>query len=319
MFHARATDFIAFPHIVNWQPQPEHVDSARRRRGDVIPLVVQPTGDDIERIAFFAPASLQCAPMDHSVHSQTFLAIDEPAPYTILNTDSTRPILLVCDHASKRLPRAVGDLGLDVSVRNSHLAVDIGAADVTRRLAGLLGVTAVLAEYSRLVVDLNRELSREDAFLEFGDGTAIPGNRGLSPADKQVRIDSVYHPYHDTVDAQIRRLAANTAPCFISIHSFTPVMDGVSRPWEVGVLWDADQPTADIFMNGLRDAGFIVGDNQPYSGKRPPGFTIDHHAKSAGLRHVAIEMRQDITGTPAGVDRFVNALQPIVANLPQAF
>lgn len=245
------------------------------------------------------------------------LADDEPPPYTVLNGASTEPILLVCDHASRRLPRAVGDLGLDPLTRRGHLAWDIGAGDLTRRLADSLSVTGVLAGYSRLVVDCNRDLLDSEAFLEYGDGVVIPGNRNLTPAERRARTEAVYRPYHRAIHAEIRRLAAGgRVPAVLAIHSFAPVLDGVSRPWEVGVLWDADRRMADILIPGLERAGLVVGDNEPYSGRAPQDFTIDSHAEAAGLPHAGIEVRQDLVDHEEGVMRMAGILLGILRGFP---
>ena len=135
-------------------------------------------------------------------------APDEPAPFTVVNGHSSRPILLVCDHASRVIPRALGDMGLDPLALRCHLAFDIGAGALARALADSLGTTAVLAGYSRLVVDCNRDLLDSGAFLEFGDGIVIPGNRRLTEADRKLRADAIYWPYHRAIAAEIRRLSS---------------------------------------------------------------------------------------------------------------
>jgi predicted N-formylglutamate amidohydrolase len=247
------------------------------------------------------------------------LAADEPAPFSILNQASEKPLLLVCDHASRIFPRALGDLGLDPLARRCHLALDIGAGALTQKLAESLGATAVLAGYSRLVVDCNRDLLDPGAFLEFGDGIVIPGNRNLRPEQKAARAESIYWPYHRAIDAEIKRLAGERrAPAVIAIHSFTPVLDGVSRPWEFGILWDADPGIADILMRKLADSGFVVGDNEPYSGRAPQDFTVDNHAEAAGLPHAGIEVRQDLIADDAGVARIAGILHGIIDNLPMS-
>lgn len=258
-------------------------------------------------------------PNDDSTAAATagLLAADEPAPYTVLNGASTEPVLLVCDHASRRFPRAMGDLGLDPVARRGHLAWDIGAGDLTRRLADALSATAVLAGYSRLIVDCNRDLLDRQAFLEYGDGIVIPGNRHLTPADRLARSEAVYRPYHRAVHAEIRRLAAaGRVPAVLAIHSFTPVLNGVSRAWEVGVLWDADRRVADILIPELRRAGFVVGDNEPYSGRSPQDFTIDRHAEAGGLPHAGLEVRQDLVDDETGVERVGGVLERIVRRFP---
>src|SRR5690606_26389481 len=165
------------------------------------------------------------------------LAADEPAPFSILNPSAGKPLLLVCDHASRVFPRALGDLGLDPLARRFHLALDIGAGPLTEKLSESLAATAVLAGYSRLIVDCNRDLLDPGAFLEFGDGIVIPGNRNLQQEQKAARADAFYWPYHRAIDREIKRLAGRgRSPAVIAIHSFTPVLDGISRPWEFGIM-----------------------------------------------------------------------------------
>lgn len=249
--------------------------------------------------------------------AHSLLTSDDPAPFEVVNGDSKRPILLVCDHASRRFPRALADLGLDPLAQRCHLALDIGAGALVRRLADSLGATAVLAGYSRLVVDCNRDLLDAGAFLEFGDGIAIPGNRGISDADKKLRADAIYWPYHRAISTEIERLhLGGSTPAVIAIHSFTPVMNGVSRPWHMGILWDADPRIADALIRGLRGDGFVVGDNEPYSGKAPQDFTIDHHAESNGLPHAGIEIRQDQVDNDDGVQRIAGCLHRLIDDLP---
>ena len=245
------------------------------------------------------------------------LAPGEPLPFRVLNASSTRPLLLVCDHASRRFPESLGDLGLDPVARTCHLAWDIGAGALTEQVATDLGLTAVLAEYSRLIVDCNRDLADPSAFLEFGDGIVIHGNRGLDRRARDLRAEEIYWPYHYAIDMELKRLSAiEYPPAVVSIHSFTPVLDGVSREWEIGVLWDADRDTAEIIIDGFRAEGYRVGDNEPYSGKAPMDFTIDHHAEAADLPHVGIEIRHDLIANDVGVERVARQLSAIVDRIP---
>lgn len=249
--------------------------------------------------------------------AESLLSPDEPEAFVVLNEQATSPVLLVCDHASRRIPKALGTMGLDPLARRCHLAQDIGAGDLTRQIAKELKLTSVLCSYSRLVVDCNRELMDPGAFLEFGDGVIIPGNRNLRARDKKIRADHIYWPYHKAIDAQIARLQARDQnPIIIAVHSFTPVLNGESRPWEIGVLWDVDQTTAEVFIHDFRNAGFVVGNNEPYSGKAPQDYTIDHHAERNGLSHVGIEIRQDLIDDVAGVNRLAVEMSRIIDTLP---
>ncbi|NIV18840.1 MAG: N-formylglutamate amidohydrolase [Woeseiaceae bacterium] len=252
-------------------------------------------------------------------HPETpLLSAEEPSPFYVVNPLAESPIMLVCDHASCRFPKVLDGLGLDPFARRCHLAIDIGAGSLTERLARDLGITAVIAQYSRLVVDCNRQLMDPGAFLEYGDGILVPGNRNLSQADKDRRADAIYWPYHHAIDEQVKRLrAAGPPPAFISIHSFTPVLNGVSREVQMGVLWDTDSRLSDIFIDDFRTAGYITGDNEPYSGRAPQDFTIDHHAEELGLPHVGIEVRQDLIDDLAGVDEVAPVMRKIIESIPE--
>ena len=250
-------------------------------------------------------------------NTETLLAQDEPGPYRVMSPLAEKPILLICDHASHRFPKSLGDMGLDPFARRCHLAIDIGAGPLTESLSKSLGVTAVLQNYSRLVVDCNRQLMDPGAFLEYGDGILVPGNRNLHAADKELRADALYWPYHRAIDEQVQRLRnAGPTPSFIAIHSFTPVLNGESRAWQIGVLWDKDERLRHIFLEGFREAGYYVGDNVPYSGKAPQDFTIDHHAEEVGLPHIGIEIRQDLLHNKKGIAQIAQVMHKIIESIP---
>jgi predicted N-formylglutamate amidohydrolase len=234
------------------------------------------------------------------------LAPDEPPPWQIVNDDGAARTLLVCDHASRRIPRRLNDLGLDRLALRRHIACDIGAGEVTRRLSRMLDAPAIFANYSRLVVDCNRRLNDPTAFLAVSDGEFVPGNHDLTPAAKALRANTIFHPYHAGIRDRLNRFrAAGITPAFVAIHSFTPIFNGTSRPWQIGVLWDTDPRIPVPLMEKLgRIPGLVVGDNEPYSGRAPADYTVDHHAEPAGLPHVSIEIRQDLISTPEGAERW---------------
>jgi predicted N-formylglutamate amidohydrolase len=234
------------------------------------------------------------------------LAPDEPPPWQIVNDDGAARTLLVCDHASRRIPRRLNDLGLDRLALRRHIACDIGAGEVTRRLSRMLDAPAIFANYSRLVVDCNRRLNDPTAFLAVSDGEFVPGNHDLTSAAKELRANTIFQPYHAGIRERLHRFrAADITPAFVAIHSFTPIFNGTSRPWQIGVLWDTDPRIPVPLMEKLgRIPGLVVGDNEPYSGRAPADYTVDHHAEPAGLPHVSIEIRQDLISTPEGAERW---------------
>lgn len=248
------------------------------------------------------------------------LAPEDPPPFEILDVGPAFPALLVCDHASNRIPRRLANLGASPADLQTHFAVDIGAGDVTRRMSARMSLPAVLAGYSRLVVDCNRRLDDPTAFPPYFEELFVPGNQGLTHADRQARADALYWTYHRAIRDQLTALEAHaTAPALIAIHSFTPDWEGQRRPWDVGILWDTDPRIPLPLLDALRqESGLVVGDNEPYSGKHPHDFTIDYHAEEAGLAHVSIEIRQDLIATPDGANRWAGilseALLPILSD-----
>jgi predicted N-formylglutamate amidohydrolase len=240
----------------------------------------------------------------------------EPPPFRVLNPHGRARALVVCDHASRLIPAALANLGLDDLALGRHIASDIGAGDVAEQLATQLDAPAVLAGYSRLVIDCNRGLADPTAVLAVSDGEFIPGNQGLSEADKEARARQFYHPYHDAIQRRLESyLRRGVVPALIAVHSFTPVFQRMRRPWQIGILWDADPRIPVPLIKALRAQGIAVGDNAPYSGKAPADHTIDHHAEAQGLPHVSIEIRQDLVDHPAGVQRWAGILGEALARI----
>ncbi len=247
----------------------------------------------------------------------TLLAEDEPPPYELFNPEGAAPILLICDHASRRVPRKLNDLGLHERELSRHIGWDIGAADVTRHMALQLNAPALLAGYSRLVVDCNRHLHDPTSMRPLSDGTPIPGNATLSPADRQARIDALYQPYHRAIAQRLDDFAnRGVAPTLLSIHSCTPEMAGQFRPWHIGICWDSDRRLAGPVLEALgRVPGVVVGDNQPYNLDLREDYSVPVHALRRGLPHLQVEFRQDLVATPAGARHWAEVL---LAALPSA-
>jgi predicted N-formylglutamate amidohydrolase len=253
------------------------------------------------------------------VSAASLLGPDDPAPVETVRAEGRAPLLITCDHASLKIPRALGDLGVPAAQLGEHIGWDIGAAEVTRRLAARLDAPALLTGFSRLVVDCNRRLEDRSSIPTVSDGVAVPGNCDLSHADRTARIEALFHPYHRAIAARLDALlAVGVVPALVSIHSFTPVMGGEARPWHVGILWDKDPRIAVPLLAALRtEAGLVVGDNEPYSAREPVGYTTREHGVDRGFPHAAIELRQDLVanaeGAAAWAERLARALGPIVA------
>jgi len=239
------------------------------------------------------------------------------APFDLIEGDRTRAIVLVADHARRALPKEYGDLGLPRAEFDRHIAYDIGVETVTRELAARLDAPAVIANFSRLLIDPNRGEDDPTLIRQLYDGTVIPANYPLSAKERERRLDLFYRPYHDAVGAMIASVtqASGKAPFILSVHSFTPAMHGRVRPWHVGVLWDMDGRAALPLMEMLAaDDTLVIGDNEPYDGALR-GDTMFRHAIVNGFAHALVEIRQDLIADPAGAAAWAGRLAPIVEEI----
>ena len=230
----------------------------------------------------------------------TLLGLDEPAPVETVNAQGRGNAVLVCDHASNRVPERLGTLGLEPDLLADHIGWDPGAADVAHRLAAHLDSPLVLSGYSRLVIDCNRPLGHAESIAEQSAGVSVPGNLGLSPPERSLRIDALFRPYHGAI-AGLLDGRSHRSPQLISIHSFTPVLNGQLRPWHIGISHWRDPRLAALLRGALRRTGdFTIGDNEPYPIDNEIDYTIPLHGEGRGLPSVMIEIRQDEIRTSAG-------------------
>jgi predicted N-formylglutamate amidohydrolase len=225
----------------------------------------------------------------------------DPPPAIVTNPGGASPILLIGDHAGRRIPQALAGLGVPAEAMDLHIAWDIGVAALGERLAQSLDACFVRQTYSRLVIDCNRRPGEDSSIPAISDGVEIPGNAGLSPAEAVARQAEIYQPYQDAIAAELdRRQAAGRATLLVSLHSFTPVFQGDVRPWRMGVLHRGDSALSDRMLALLRrDLGEEAGDNQPYRMDEVDN-TIPLHADARGLDYLELEVRQDLIADPAG-------------------
>ncbi|MDX8511820.1 N-formylglutamate amidohydrolase [Mesorhizobium captivum] len=235
----------------------------------------------------------------------------------VTNPGGSSPFVFTCDHASNFLPAEFGTLGLPVGDLSRHIAWDPGALPVASRMAEALDATLVETRISRLVIDCNRPLDALDLVPPVSETTVIPGNAGLSDKQRGARIDLAWRPFHDTI-AQIieQRLAYGQETRLVSVHSFTPVYKGKSRPWHIGIIHDDDRRLAAPLIAALkRLSGVSVGVNEPYSPADRVYFTLERHARSRGLACAMIEIRNDEISGEAGQRKWADLLTGIFSNL----
>jgi predicted N-formylglutamate amidohydrolase len=207
----------------------------------------------------------------------------------------TAPVFLTCEHASERLPDRWRWPDEDKRLAGTHWAFDLGARELTLELAAAMDSPAVLARFSRLLVDPNREEEHVDLFRAQADGVAVGLNRDLDAGDVRRRVEGYYRPYHAAVDAG---LVGSAAPVLLSIHSFTPVYEGHERDVRIGVLFNDDESLARAL--GAHLEGYFVGVdyNEPWSGRDGLIYAPESHARAHGRKAVELEIRQDLAVDP---------------------
>jgi predicted N-formylglutamate amidohydrolase len=255
--------------------------------------------------------------MDHAA----LLEPGEPAPVMHVRPRGRSPFLILCDHAGLRIPRRLGSLGLPAHDIRRHIGWDIGDWPVSLRLAEACDAVLIGQPYSRLVIDCNRAPGVPSSIVEISESTEVPGNAGLSQAERDAREAALFRPYHDAIARELdRRAAAGQPTIIIAVHSFTPVYRGVARPWHVGVLFNRDERLARALLNMLYLEGdLVVGENEPYSISDLTDYTVPVHGEARGLPHVELEIRQDLITAEAGqhdwADRLARLLPPALERM----
>ncbi len=234
-------------------------------------------------------------------HHTELLDANDPAPVEVHNPCGTSSFLIVCDHAGRAVPARLGDLGVPAAEWDRHIAWDIGAAGVCKALCPQLDAMCIAQTYSRLVIDCNRRPGHPTSIAPISDGTTIPGNLFLSEQQKAARVAGIFTPYQNAIADELDRRAATGRPSvLIAMHSFTPVFAGVARAWQAGMLYNRDPRLAHALAALLREAGYHVGDNEPYQLTDDSDYTVPVHAEQRGIPYIEIEIRQDLIADAEG-------------------
>jgi predicted N-formylglutamate amidohydrolase len=270
-----------------------------------------------------AGASAGAAPgvQSGSAAGYRLLADDEPPPFIEIGLQGRSNFVVVVDHAGRRIPRRLNDLGLPAPELQRHIAWDIGALAVARQVAAALDAPLVAQNYSRLVIDCNRDPTVATSIPRTSESVDIPGNMGLSEADIAVRRSEIFEPYHSRVRALLdARLAAGRLTILVAQHSMTDVYQGVRRTMHAAVLYNRDRRFAGLVLDRLRrEAQLIIADNEPYFVSDATDYTIPRHGEARGLPHVEIEIRQDLVGDEAGQTDWARRITQALQDAERAF
>lgn len=253
--------------------------------------------------------------------SYRLLAADEPPSVLERNRNGRSAFVIIVDHASRRIPRRLGNLGLPPTELERHIAWDIGALGVASRVASALDATLVAQNYSRLVIDCNRDTRMPASIPTVGESIDIPGNVGLRDEDVMARRAEIFQPYHDHLHILIdERLQVNRPTILISQHSMTDVFKSIRRTMHAAVLYNQDRRFAGVLLDILRrERSLSVGDNHPYMGSDDTSYTLPHHGEARGLPHAEIEIRQDLIRSEAGQAEWARRIASALQNAEKAF
>jgi predicted N-formylglutamate amidohydrolase len=239
---------------------------------------------------------------------QSLLLSSEPAAFELVNARGESDIVLVCDHASKRIPLHLNSLGLTAQQLSTHIGWDIGALQLARCLSAQLDAPLVFTNYSRLVVDCNRLPERSDLIPASSDGVIIPGNQNISVQENLIRRQCLFDPYHAAID-RLLQTRADRRSLLLSIHSFTPTLQTDKRPWPIGVCYHKDNPWSKRWLTALQSQlATPVGDNEPYSVEPEVDFTIPVHGLKHDLPAIMLEIRQDGLGNHVATKQWSNII-----------
>lgn len=249
------------------------------------------------------------------------IAADEPPAALARRREGKSGYVIAVDHASRRVPRRLGNLGLTEAELARHIAWDIGALAVAEGVSAALDAPLVAQNYSRLVIDCNRRPGDPSSIPLMSESTAITGNIDVSEEHVDARQREIFDPYHQHLHGLLdERARAGQRTILIVQHSMTDVFMGVRREMHAAVLYDRDAFFARCLLNALRtQPGLIVGDNQPYSGKERVGFTIPHHGESRGIPAVEVEVRQDLIASSAGQQEWIQRMVTVLRMAEKKF
>jgi len=266
------------------------------------------------------PKSTDDASMNSGAAGFKLLAADEPPPFIEVGRHGRSNFVITVDHASSRIPRRLGDLGLPPSQLQRHIAWDIGALGVARQVAAALDAVLVAQNYSRLVIDCNRDPKVATSIPTIGESIEIPGNIGLSDAQVVARRVEIFDPYHNHLRALLdERLAAGRPTILVAQHSMTDIFKGGRRGMHAAVLYNRDRRFAALVLDMLRrEADLFIADNEPYFVSDDTDYTIPRHGEARGLPHVEIEIRQDLVSDEAGQTAWARRITRALRDAEQA-
>lgn len=258
--------------------------------------------------------------INNKLSQRKLLSSQEPEPVGIYNHIMDSPWLFLCEHGCNMIPLSLNMLGLPHKEINRHIGWDIGILDVTKAIADKLNAPVFFQHYSRLVIDCNRPLASPDLIPVKSENTVIPGNNRLSSGEREKRIDEIWKPYQEEIRQHLEKKIAQKT-MVVSTHSFTPVFQGTSRPWHIGLLYNHGPKMAQTLKEILykHDNSLNIGMNKPYTISDENDYTIPTFGEATGLPHVLIEIRQDLINKKENLAKWINLFTLACRDLQNIF
>lgn len=200
----------------------------------------------------------------------------------------SQQLLLTCEHAGNKIPAAYASLfaGAD-DVLAGHRGWDIGAFALAQTFKRQLNAPLLYSDVTRLLVELNRSIGHRRLYSEF--------TAGLDKVARQTLLQQYYHPYRNRVEAWINQhIESGASVVHLSLHTFTPTLNGQSRLADVGLLYDPRRPTEKALCDAWKSQltqqrpDLRVRRNYPYLGKAD-GFTT-YLRRQFGDNYAGIEL-----------------------------
>jgi predicted N-formylglutamate amidohydrolase len=242
------------------------------------------------------------------------LSVEDWSPVVVENAEGAGPFVILCDHATNRIPKEFSSLGFDAAQLDTHIAWDPGALAVARRLSATLDAPLIWPDASRILIDCNRSPDAASLVVVETERGPVEANRDLNQEERTRRLTQIHAPYHAAIDACLKhRKAAGLKTAVVAIHSYTPAFFGKQRPWQIGIVFDDDRRLADALIQKLKaDAGLTVGINEPYSPADNVYYTVERHSRPGHLPAAMIEIRNDEISDEAGQRRWADRLAGIL-------
>lgn len=210
-------------------------------------------------------------------------------------------LLFTCEHAGNRVPRQFKSLfAAQPEALVTHRGYDPGAGPLADFLAETFHTPLLRCETTRLLIEPNRSLHHRRLFSQF--------SAGLDRSIKQQLIDTYYLPHRDAVEQHIAKRTAKAVLVHVSVHTFTPILDDVTRTADIGLLYDPRRPLerafCQVWQKQLRyaDPEWRVRLNYPYLGKAD-GFTTYLRKQFSADRYAGIELEVNQKWWPGRVNK----------------